>query len=127
MSLSPSPNAGVIRIEDLSAWRGQDVIDERSERLGKLEDVYYDGESDDPAFAAVKSGTLSKRLTLVPLAAASVGRDYVRVRADKQAFKDAPSFDPDAQLSIDDEAAVYRHFAMDYAPTAQGGRRLAKR
>jgi hypothetical protein len=127
MALSPSPNASVIRIEDLAAWRGQDVIDGRSEKLGRLEDVYYDGESDDPAFAAVRSGTLTKRLTLVPLAGASVGREYVRVAVDKPAFKDAPSFDPAGQLSIDDEADVYRHFGMEYAPTAQGGRRLAKR
>jgi PRC-barrel domain protein len=127
VAASASPNAAVIRVEDLAAWRGQDVIDEHSDKLGKLDEVFFDGESDDPAFAAVKSGTLTKRLTLVPLAGASVGRDYVRVLVGKSAFKAAPSFDPEAPLSIDDEAAVYAHFGMSYAPTVQGGRRLAKR
>jgi hypothetical protein len=127
MSAPTSPNAVVINVEDLGDWRGQDVVDERSEKLGKLDDVLYDGESDDPAFGAVRSGTFSKRLTLVPLRGATAGRDYVRVRLGKDSFKDAPSFDPDAQLTIDDEAAIYRFFGLDYAPTAQGGRRLAKR
>ena len=127
MNTSLSPNALNIHIENLSQWRGVDVVDEESQKLGKLDDVLYDGESDDPAFASVRSGTLSKHVTLVPLLGATVGRDYVRVRSSKGSFKDAPSFDPETQLTIDEEAAVYRFFGLDYAPTAQGGRRLAKR
>jgi hypothetical protein len=127
MNTPPSPNALSIHIENLAQWRGVDVVDEHSEKLGKLDDVLYDGESDDPAFGAVRSGRLSKHLTLVPLHGATVGRDYVRVRAGKSTFKDAPSFDTDTQLTIDDEASVYGFFGLEYAPTAQGGRRLAKR
>ena len=48
-------------------WRGQDVLDPQGDKLGKLEEIYYDTETDVPAFAAVKSGTLSKHLTIVPL------------------------------------------------------------
>jgi PRC-barrel domain len=127
MSTSPSPNAQNIHIENLSQWRGVDVVDEESQKLGKLDDVLYDGESDDPAFGAVRSGTLSKHLTLVPLLGATVGRDYVRVRSSKDSFKDAPSFNPETQLTIEEEASVYEFYGLDYAPTAQGGRRLAKR
>ena len=127
MTTSPSPNALNIHIENLSQWRGVDVVDEESHKLGKLDDVLYDGESDDPAFGAVRSGTLSKHLTLVPLLGATVGRDYVRVRSSKDSFKGAPSFNPETQLTIEEEASVYEFYGLDYAPTAQGGRRLAKR
>jgi hypothetical protein len=122
-----SPNTAFIHIEDLADWRGQDVFDENSEKLGKLDDVLYDGESDDPAFGAVRSGTLSKHLTFVPLLGATAGREYLRVRMSKSAFKDAPSFAPDVQLTLEDEEKIYGFFGLDYAPTAQGGRRLAKR
>jgi hypothetical protein len=122
-----SPNALNIQIENLAQWRGVDVVDGQSEKLGKLDDVLYDGESDDPAFGAVRSGTLSKHLTLVPLLGATVGRDYVRVRSSKSSFKDAPSFDLETQLTIEEEASVYQFYGLDYTPTAQGGRRLAKR
>jgi PRC-barrel domain len=127
MNASLSPNALNIHIENLAQWRGVDVIDEQSQKLGKLDDVLYDSESDDPAFGAVRSGTLSKHVTLLPLLGATVGRDYVRVRSTKGSFKDAPSFGPETQLTIDEEASVYQFFGLDYAPTAQGGRRLAKR
>lgn len=117
----------MIPVESILEWRGQDVLDAVGEKLGKLEEVYFDGETDEPVFAAVKSGLLSKSLTLVPLARASVGREYVRVDRAKVEFKKAPSFDTDVELSLDDEAATYHHYGLEYAPAGEGARRLAKR
>ena len=58
----------MIAVENITDWRGQDVVDPAGEKLGKLEQVYFDGETDNATFIAVKSGTFSKNLTLVPLA-----------------------------------------------------------
>src|SRR4051794_25832409 len=90
-----------IPIEDLKDWFGQDVVDIGGEKLGKLEDVFYDTEADTPAFAAVKSGTFSKHLTLVALDGASAGKAHLRVPVDKRRFKQAPSFDPAAELTLE--------------------------
>src|SRR3954451_1016569 len=117
----------MIPVENIGDWRGQEVVDPNGEKLGKLEEVYYDGETDQPAFVAVKTGLVSKSLTLVPLDRASVGRDYVRVDRAKHEFKKAPSFDTDVELTLDDEAATYRHYGLDYTPAGEGARRLAKR
>jgi hypothetical protein len=117
----------MIGVENITDWRGQDVLDAVGEKLGKLEEIYFDGETDAPVFAAVKSGRLSKSLTLVPLGEASVGREYVRVNRAKGEFKKAPSFDTDVELTLDDEAATYRHYGLDYKPAGSGARRLAKR
>ena len=46
----------MIPVENITDWRGQDVLDAVGEKLGKLEEVYFDGETDEPTFAAVKSG-----------------------------------------------------------------------
>lgn len=116
-----------IAVEDLKDWRGEDVLDPASEKLGKLDDVYYDVETDRPAFAAVRSGTLSKHLTLVPLDGATVGRDYVRVSTAKDRFKGAPSFSPDMEIAADEEAEAYKYYGLDYAPGGLGSaRRLAR-
>jgi sporulation protein YlmC with PRC-barrel domain len=117
----------MIPVENIQDWRGQEVLDAVGEKLGKVEEIYFDGESDEPTFAAVKSGTFSKSLTLVPLARASVGREYLRVDRSKHEFKKAPSFDTDVELTLDDEAATFRHYGLDYAPAGTGARRLAKR
>ena len=117
----------MIPVENITDWRGQDVLDAVGEKLGKLEEIYFDGETDVPVFAAVKSGRLNKSHTLVPLDKASVGRDYVRVDRDKGEFKKAPSFDTDVELTLDDEAATFRHYGLEYTPAGEGARRLAKR
>ena len=121
-----SATAAEIPIEDIKQWRGQDVVDPADEKLGKLEEVFYDTETDTPAFAAVKSGVFGKQLTLVTLAGAAAGATYLRVTVDKAAFKKAPSFDPDAELTIDDEAEAYHYFGLGYRPAGEGARRLAK-
>jgi PRC-barrel domain len=122
----PLASSTAITAEDIKQWRGQDVLDPQGEKLGKLDEVYYDTETDVPSFAAVKSGMLGKQITLVPLASATVGQDYVRVPAAKEQFKNAPSYSPDAELTTEDEAASYGYYELDYRPAGQGARRLAK-
>ena len=117
----------MIPVENITDWRGQEVVDPNGEKLGKLEEIYFDGETDEPVFGAVKTGLVSTSLTLVPLLRASVGRDYVRVDRRKAVFKKAPSFDTDTELTLDDEAKTYEHYSMDYTPAGEGARRLAKR
>jgi hypothetical protein len=116
-----------IPVEDIKDWTGQDVLDLQGDKLGKLEDVFYDAETDAPTFVAVKSGRLGKHLTLVTLTGATAGRTYLRVAIDKKLFKGAPHYDPAAELTIDDEAAAYDYYGLVYEPVGDGARRLAKR
>ena len=109
----------MIPVENITDWRGQDVVDADGEKLGKLEEVYFDGETDEPVFAAVKSGPCQQEPHARPAGQASVGRDYVRVDRAKGEFKKAPSFDTDVELSLDDEAATYRHYASTTRPPAR--------
>ena len=124
--MSAKPNAVPLTVENLGDWRGQEVIDRAGEKVGKLEDVFYDARRDQPAFVAVKSGLIGKKLTLVPVAGASVTRDHVRVAHEKEQLKKAPSFDPDVELTPDDEASTYGYYGLDYAAPEAGGRLLAK-
>ncbi|MDX6689183.1 MAG: hypothetical protein QOG15_640 [Solirubrobacteraceae bacterium] len=126
MSIPVASPTTLIPVEDVKQWVGQEVLDLRDDKLGKLEDVFYDTETDLPVFAAVRSGLFGKHLTLVALRGASAGRDYLRAAIDKSAFKKAPSFDPAAELTIDDETAAYEHYGLEYRPTDAGTRRLAK-
>ncbi len=66
-------------IERILDWRGQDVFDRDGERLGKLDEVFYDRASGEAMLASIKSGLLGRRATLVSLRGATAGRDYVRL------------------------------------------------
>jgi hypothetical protein len=126
MTAPSAATANSIPIEDPKQWRGRSVLDRDGQKLGRLDEVYYDTQTDTPAFAAVKSGRFGKRVALIALAGATAGQEYLRLAIDKDRFKGAPSFDPDAELSGEDEASAYGYFGIDYQASATGARRLAK-
>jgi len=112
----------------LGDWRGKDVLDRDGEKIGKLEDVYVDTETDTEEFGTIKEGLISKHLTFVPLQDVSASPDYLQVMVTKSLVKEAPNIDTDAELSTFDEEGVYRHYGLTYpAPATPSGRRLGRR
>ena len=126
MATPTSATAPRITVEDIKHWKGEKVLDPDGEKLGSLEEVLYDTESDLPAFAAVKSGLVGRKLTFVPLAGASVGRSFVRVTTPKGDFKKAPSYAPEVDLTVSDEDKIYGFYGIEYVPVGRDARRLAK-
>lgn len=112
-----------------SDWLGKVILDRDGEKLGKLQDVYVDVETDEPQFGTVKEGVINRHLTFVPLAGVDVGPDALTVTVPKDLVRSAPDLDLSGQeMSQDDESALYHHFEMNYtAPDTASGRRLARR
>ncbi len=114
--------------ENLRDWRGEKVIDPDGDKIGDLEAVYVDTATDQPAFATVKVGFVSRhRLVFVPLVGATVLPSAVRVRYDKKMVGDAPAIDLDGELAAADEPKVFAHYNVPYQPGSAGERRLARR
>ncbi|HEV2772282.1 MAG TPA: PRC-barrel domain-containing protein [Thermoleophilaceae bacterium] len=109
-------------------WRGRNLIDRDGDKIGKLEDVYVDTETDEQLFGTVKEGLVSRHLTFVPLRGATADPDGLHVRVSKQEVKGAPNIDTDGELSREGESALFAHYGLDYrAPPTQSGRRLGRR
>lgn len=114
--------------ENLRDWRAQKVIDPDGSKIGQLEAVYVDTVSDEPSFITVKTGMIGRhRLVFVPAEGATVSPDAVRVRYFKKQVLDAPTIDPDGELSADDEPNVFAYYKLEYARGSTGERRLARR
>jgi sporulation protein YlmC with PRC-barrel domain len=116
-------------LENVSQWRGQDIVGSDGDKIGKLEEVYVDTETDEPVFGAVQVGMIGKhRWAFVPLEGASVGQDHLQVHADKKQVKDAPSIEPKGELARQQEEDIYGYYGMSYQPpSGASGRRLARR
>jgi PRC-barrel domain protein len=69
----------MLTVEQIHKWRGQEVHDDTGEKIGKLDEVFYDSVSGEAQFISVTSGLLGRKSHLVTLVDAAVGRDYVRV------------------------------------------------
>ena len=114
---------------NVAEWHGKVLIDRDGEKIGKLEDVYVDVETDVPQFATVKEGFIGRHLTFVPLGGIQVGPDDLQVEATKESVRTAPDIDMHGgELSQADESTLYHHFELNYTPiNTESGRRLARR
>jgi uncharacterized protein YrrD len=114
---------------NVAEWHGKTLVDRDGEKIGKLHDVYVDVENDEPQFATVKEGFLSRHLTFVPLAGIKVGPDALQVAVGREQIRSAPNIEQHGEeLSQADESALYHHYEMNYTPpSTESGRRLARR
>ncbi len=114
---------------DVTEWRGKMLLDRDGERIGKLQDVYVDVETDEPQFGTVKEGFIGRHLTFVPLSGTQVGPDSLQVAVTKDQVRSAPDIAMHGEeLSQADESTLYHHFEMNYTPPeSESGRRLARR
>ena len=99
----------------LMEWRGRDVIDRDGDKLGTFEDLYVDDQTGRPEFGLIKTGLFGRRATLVPIGDATAEGEALRVPFEKARVKDAPSVDPDAHLSVSEEAELYRYYGMTHS------------
>ncbi|GAB2604777.1 PRC-barrel domain-containing protein [Kribbella endophytica] len=113
--------------ENLRDWSGHKVIDPDGDKVGELEAVYVDTSTDEAAFVTVKVGLLGKRLVFVPVDGATVSPNAVRVRYPKKLIHEAPSIDPDGELTGAEEPKVFAHYDLPYTATTVGERRLGRR
>jgi len=119
----------MITHQKIAEWRGKDLVDRNGDKLGKLEDVYVDFETDEPVFGTVKEGLIGRHLMLVPLGGITIGPDNLQVPVSNEQVQAAPELAIDGgELSGQDEADLYHYYQLDYTPPAtKSGRRLARR
>jgi stress response protein YsnF len=103
-----------IHDDDAAALERAVVIGGGGEKLGTVDGIYYDNTTDEPSWAAVKSGLFGHNVSLVPLAAASVHDGELHVPFDKERLGNAPHHDPERELSPQDEIDLFRHYGVAY-------------
>ncbi len=99
-------------ISDVDNLLGETLVGDDGEKIGKIEDVYLDADSRAPEWALVHTGLFGRRESFVPLGQATIITGGVHVPYSKALVKDAPSTEPDGNLSPEEEDELYRHYAL---------------
>jgi sporulation protein YlmC with PRC-barrel domain len=107
---------------DFREWQGKEVRAVSGERIGSLEDVYFESETGEAMFLLVKSGLLGRHLTFAPVRGVKPGQSYLQVGQSKEEIKQAPTLEPGGDLSADDESRIYRYYGFEYQPPVSGHR-----
>ncbi len=126
---SPTRGATMITHQSIAEWRGKALVDLAQGKIGKLEDVYVDVETDEPVFGTVREGLVGRHLTFVPLGSLTIGPDNLQIPVSSEQVRGAPEIALEGdELSQQDESALYHYYELNYTPPAtESGRRLARR
>jgi uncharacterized protein (TIGR02271 family) len=106
--------------QNVTEWRGQELLDNDGDKIGTIEEIYLDTDTDQPEWALVKTGLFGGKGTFVPLQQANPTGDGVQVPFEKAHVKDAPNIDPDGQLSRSEERTLYEHYGLGYDDSQSG-------
>jgi len=106
--------------DEILKLRGENLCDSHGEKIGSIEEIYLDNETNEPEWALVKTGMFGTKSSFVPLKDASLDGDTLSVPFEKDLVKDAPTMDPDGQLSQREEADLYRHYGLRYSESESG-------
>jgi uncharacterized protein (TIGR02271 family) len=106
--------------QDVLSYRGQELRGSDGEKLGTIDEIYLDTETQQPEWAVVTTGLFGTKQTFVPIRDAGTSNGGLTVPFDKATVKDAPNIDPDGRLSEREEAELYRHYGLEYSEARSG-------
>jgi sporulation protein YlmC with PRC-barrel domain len=92
---------------------GHKVVDAEGEKLGVIDDVLFDAETNEAVWAVVKRGMLRPKPTVVPLTRAfRTDEGDIVVAFDKRTVASAPHLGADHVMSHDTEEALLAHYGV---------------
>jgi uncharacterized protein (TIGR02271 family) len=106
--------------DEILKLRGEDLFDNHGDKIGSIEEIYLDSETNEPEWALVNTGLFGTKSSFVPLKDASLEGETPTVPFEKAQVKDAPKMDPDVALSQREEAELYRHYGLRYSEGESG-------
>ena len=101
-------------IDQLAGMEGAPVYDVNGDKIGTVEEIFYDEETREPEWIGIGTGLLGTKRVLVPVAGASPTGDGLTVRYSKDQVKDAPDTDSD-EISQEAERELYAYYGLEYS------------
>jgi hypothetical protein len=98
-------------------WIGRDAYDNQGDKIGRIEEIFYDDATGRPEWVAVKTGMFGANRTFVPIHGSQpLGDDdgNLRLAYDKATVKDAPNIDPEGHMTPAEEAELWKYYGYDY-------------
>ena len=101
-------------LDRLSDMRGANVYDSDGEKIGSVEEIFYDEETNQPEWIGIGTGFFGTKRVLVPVQGASFDGGEVRVPYSKDQVKSAPDVDSD-EISQDTEYELGSYYGLGYS------------
>jgi sporulation protein YlmC with PRC-barrel domain len=99
-------------MERIETLRGAPVYSTDREKIGTVENVYFDVQTNEPQWLAISGGFLSTKSTVVPLHGAQFEQDSIVVPFTKEQIRNAPDVMPDA-ISHHLEQQLFSYYGLE--------------
>lgn len=100
-----------MRLERFEELRGSPVFDAEGDKIGEVEEIFYDDRTDRPEWIGIGTGFLGTKRVLVPVEGTRVESRGVHVPHDKEHVKDSPDVDAD-EIPEALEAELYAYYGL---------------
>jgi sporulation protein YlmC with PRC-barrel domain len=107
-----------LTLEQLSALRGKPVLDARGEKVGEVDQVYFDDDTSEPKWVDVKRGILGTDRVLVPVEGATVKNVELHVPYELAQIESAPEAEEVKALSPDSDRKLEQHYGVAMSGTS---------
>lgn len=102
----------MLNTQDLERINGATVYDADGDKVGSVDQVYLDDQSETPTWVTVTTGMFGTSQSFIPLERASLDGNDLRVGYDKATIKGAPRIDADQHLERSEEDELYRYYGL---------------
>jgi len=97
----------------LDQMHGAPVYDSLGDKIGKVEEIYYDEQTHAPEWIGIGTGFFGTKRVLVPVQRGQVTEDGLIVGYSKEQVKDSPAIDED-EISEQREAELAAYYGLGY-------------
>ena len=101
-------------MDQLSQARGLDVLDSAGEKIGQVEEVFYDQQTGQPEWIGIGTGFFGTKRILVPVVGADLRQDGLYVPYSKEQVKESPDIDAD-EIDQETEAQLASFYGIGYS------------
>ena len=101
-------------MDTLQEAHGLPVLASDGDKIGSVEEIFYDDETGKPEWVGVGTGFFGMKRVLVPVASAELTGDALRVPYAKEHVSDSPDIDSD-EISQDTERELYAYYGLEYS------------
>ena len=105
----------------LDEMRDSTVYDSSGNKIGSVEEIYYDEDTSQPEWIGVGTGFFTTKRVLVPVAGAALYEDGLMVAYDKDFVKDSPDVQGDV-LTDREEVELYSYYTVHPTTTPDAPR-----
>jgi uncharacterized protein (TIGR02271 family) len=103
-----------LTMQELAEMRGLPVYAMDGDKIGEVEEIFYDESTNRPEWIGIGTGFFSTKRVLVPVEGADYSQDGLTVRYSKEQVKNSPDIDSD-EISQETEEELYSYYGLAYS------------